>query len=132
MQWDEQQLWSTYTLLTDLEAVFRSLKSELGMRPVYHQKTHRVEGHIFITLLAYNLVHQIRCQLKAQGIHDSWDKIRTTMSTQVRVTTSLRGERGEQIHVRKSCRPSADQQILLRALGLEWLPGNMEKTVVTP
>lgn len=132
VQWDEQQLWSTYTLLTDLEAVFRSLKSELGMRPVYHQKTHRVEGHIFITLLAYNLVHQIRCQLKAQGIHDSWDKIRTTMSTQVRVTTSLRGERGEQIHVRKSCRPSADQQILLRALGLEWLPGKTEKTVVTP
>ena len=58
-QWDEQQLWSTYTMLTDLEAVFRSLKSELGMRPVYHQKTHRVEGHIFITLLAYNLVHRV-------------------------------------------------------------------------
>ncbi len=132
VQWDEQQLWSTYTLLADLEAIFRSLKSELGMRPVYHQKTHRVEGHIFIKLLAYNLVHQIRCRLKAQGIDDSWDKIRATMSTQVRVTTSLRGERGEQIHVRKSCRPNADQQILLRALGLEWLPGRTEKTVVTP
>ena len=63
-------------------------------RPVYHQKTHRVEGHIFITLLAYNLVHQIRCKLKAQDIHDSWDTLRTTMSTQVRVTTSLRGETG--------------------------------------
>jgi transposase len=132
MQWDEQKLWSTYTMLTDLEAVFRSLKSELGMRPVYHQKTHRVEGHIFITLLAYNLVHQVRCQLKAQGIDDSWDKIRTTMSTQVRVTTSLRGEGGEQIHLRKSCRPNADQQQLLRALALEWLPGKTEKTIVTP
>ena len=132
VQWDEQQLWSTYTLLTDLEAVFRSLKSELGMRPVYHQKTHRVEGHIFITLLAYNLVHQIRRRLKEQGIDYSWDRIRATMSTQVRITTSLRGEGGEQIHVRKSCRPSADQQVLLRALGLDWLPGRTEKTVVTP
>ena len=132
MQWDEQKLWSTYTMLTDLEAVFRSLKSELGMRPVYHQKTHRVEGHIFITLLAYNLVHQVRCKLKAEGIDDSWEKIRTTMSTQVRVTTSLRGEEGEQIHLRKSCRPNADQQQLLRALALEWLPGKTEKTVVTP
>jgi transposase len=131
-QWDEQQLWSTYTMLTDLEAVFRSLKSELGMRPIYHQKTHRVEGHIFITLLAYNLVHQVRCKLKAQGIHDSWDKIRTTMSTQVRVTTSMRGETGKQVHIRKSCRPSADQQKLLRALGLESLPGKTEKTIVTP
>ena len=37
--WDELQLWRAYTLLTDLEAVFRSLKSELGLRPVYHQKT---------------------------------------------------------------------------------------------
>ena len=46
--WDEERLWRTYTMLTDLEAVFRSLKSELGMRPVYHQKTHRVEGHLFI------------------------------------------------------------------------------------
>jgi len=56
--WSEEQIWRTYTMLTDLEAVFRSLKSELGMRPVYHQKTARVEGHIWITLLAYNLVHQ--------------------------------------------------------------------------
>ncbi len=131
-QWDEQQLWSTYTMLTDLEAVFRSLKSELGMRPVYHQRTHRVEAHIFITLLAYNLVHQVRCKLKAQGIDDSWDKIRTTMSTQVRVTTSMRGETGKQIHIRRSCRPNTDQKKLLRALGLESLPGKTEKTIVTP
>lgn len=132
MQWDEQQLWSTYTMLTDLEAVFRSLKSELGMRPVYHQKTHRVEGHIFITLLAYNLVHQIRCKLKEQEIHDSWDTIRTTMNTQVRVTTSMRGETGKQIHIRKSCRPNTDQEKLLRALDLELLPGKTEKIIVTP
>ena len=130
-EWDEAQLWRTYTLLTDLEAVFRSLKSELGMRPVYHQKTHRVEGHIFITLLAYNLVHQIRLTLKAQGINDSWETIRTTMSTQMR-TTTLRGAGGEQIHIRKSTYPNASQQILLRALGLGWHPGQTEKTIITP
>ncbi len=38
LHWDEVRLWKTYTMLTDLEAVFRSLKSELGMRPVYHHK----------------------------------------------------------------------------------------------
>ena len=95
------------TALTDLEAVFRSLKSELGMRPVYHQKTHRVEGHIFITLMAYNLVHQIRLTLKAEGINDSWETIRTTLSTQMRTTASVRGEHGEQIHIRKSNYPNA-------------------------
>ena len=102
------------------------------MRPVFHQKTHRVEGHLFISVLAYNLVHQIRLRLKAQGIDDSWETIRTTLSTQVRITTSLRGEGGEQIHIRKSNYPNAAQQVLLRALGLSWNPGKTQKTVVAP
>ena len=84
------------------------------------------------TLIAYNLVHQLRRRLKEQGIDDSWEKVRITMSTQVRMTTSMRGEKGEQIHIRKSCRPDAGQQRLLRALGLEWLPGKTKKTIVTP
>jgi transposase len=102
------------------------------MRPVYHQKTHRVEGHIFITLLAYNLVHQIRLTLKAKGIDDSWETIRTTLSTQMRTTVSVRGEDGEQIHIRKSNYPSASQQVLLRALELPWNPGKTQKTIVAP
>jgi transposase len=44
--WDESLLWNTYTMLTDLEAVFRSLKSELGLRPIHHQITDRVAGHL--------------------------------------------------------------------------------------
>jgi len=132
IEWDEAQLWRTYVMLTDLEAVFRSLKSELGMRPVYHQKTHRVEGHIFITLLAYNLVHQIRLRLKGGGIDDSWETIRTTLSTQMRTTVSMRGEDGKQIHIRKSNYPNAAQQVLLRALDLPWNPGKTQKTIVTP
>jgi hypothetical protein len=57
--WDESLLWNTYTMLTDLEAVFRSLKSELGLRPIHHQITDRVAGHLFITVLAYHLVHSM-------------------------------------------------------------------------
>ena len=45
--WDEATLWRTYFMLTDLEAVFRSLKSELGLRPIYHHKPIRAEGHLF-------------------------------------------------------------------------------------
>ena len=56
-QWDDETLWRTYTMLTDLEAVFRSLKSELGLRPVFHHKSERVDGHLFISVLAYHLVH---------------------------------------------------------------------------
>ena len=51
--WSEQQLWTTYIMLTEIEATFRSLKTDLGLRPVFHQKEERVTGHLFITLLAY-------------------------------------------------------------------------------
>ena len=54
--WDAEKLWRTYIMLTDLEAVFRSLKSELGLRPVFHHKEARVDGLLFIKVLAYQLV----------------------------------------------------------------------------
>ena len=61
--WDEQQRWQTCVTLTELEAVFRSLKSELGLRPIYHQITKRAKGHLFLTVLAYRLVSTIRTRL---------------------------------------------------------------------
>ena len=45
---DAHAFWDIYTTLTDLEAAFRSLKTELGFRPVYHQKETRIDGHLFI------------------------------------------------------------------------------------
>ena len=65
--WSEEKLWRTYTTLTDLEAVFRSLKSELGLRPLYHRKPVRAEGHLFITVIAYQLVQVIRRRLAERG-----------------------------------------------------------------
>ena len=65
--WDEESLWRTYTTLTDVEAVFRSLKSELGLRPIYHHKPVRSEGHLFLTVIAYQLVQVIRKRLKQRG-----------------------------------------------------------------
>jgi transposase len=84
--WSEEHLWTTYIMLTEIEATFRSLKTDLGLRPVFHHKEDRVTGHLFITLLAYHLVHTLRYQLKQQGIHLSWDSIRNIMSTQQRIT----------------------------------------------
>ena len=76
-------------MLTDLEAVFRALKSELGLRSVHHRTTKRVSVHLFISVLAYHLVHTIRLQLKACGIHLSWDGIRRELDGQARVTVEL-------------------------------------------
>jgi len=131
-QWEEATLWHTYTMLTDLEAVFRSLKSELGLRPVYHHKSKRVDGHLFISVLAYHLVHTLRMQLKAQGIHLSWQRLRTQLAGQERVTVVLHREDGQIYHIRKSTRPEPHQQILYNALGLPHLPGKTEKTLIDP
>lgn len=66
-------------MLTDLEAVFRSLKSERGLRPVFHHKEHRTEGHLFITVLAYQRVQAMRFKLNAAGEHASWDSLRAVL-----------------------------------------------------
>jgi transposase len=129
-EWDEQTLWQTYVTLTDLEAVFRSLKSELGLRPVYHHKTDRVSGHLFISVLAYHLVHTIRLQLKACGIHLSWDGIRRELDGQDRVTVELKREDGRVVHVRKATRAEPRQQLLYDALGITDRPGQQQVTVL--
>jgi transposase len=126
--WDESTLWKTYTMLTDLEAVFRSLKSELGLRPVHHQIADRVSGHLFITVLAYHLVHTIRYRLKQGNIHNSWSSLRKLLATQTRVTASMQCKNGDTVHVRKSTRPEAKQQEIYSILGIKSHPGHTIKT----
>ena len=128
--WDESTLWKTYTMLTDLEAVFRSLKSELGLRPIHHQIAKRVSGHLFITVLAYHLVHTIRFRLKQMDNHSSWSSLRKILSTQSRVTVSMQCKNGSTVHVRKSTRPEPNQQEIYSALGLKSHPGQAIKTTI--
>jgi transposase len=128
LSWDEATLWRTYTMLTDLEAVFRSLKSELGLRPVYHHKEERAEGHLFITVLAYQAVQVLRQQLKAHGIHESWTTLRQTLSVQQRVTATFKQRDGRTLHVRKAT-AEANLKKLYDALDLSAAPGGIQKLV---
>jgi transposase len=124
---DEKTFWGIYTMLTDLEAAFRSLKSELGFRPVYHQKENRVDGHLFISVLAYHLLHTIRYQLKLQGIHESWETLREILDTQCRITSALKLKNGKTVKIRKTSSPDPNQLILYNALGIHSNPGKTEK-----
>ena len=117
--WSEEHLWTTYIMLTEIEATFRSLKTDLGLRPVFHHKEDRVTGHLFITLLAYHLVHTLRYQLKQQGIHLSWDSIRNIMSTQQRITLILPTDDKITIHLRTTTQVEARQKQLYTALGIK-------------
>lgn len=126
----DAELWRIYTMLTNLEAVFRSLKTDLGLRPVHHHIERRVDAHLFISVLAYYFVHTIRLQLKAQGIHHSWSTLRHTLATQVRITATLQRRDGRTVHVRKASRPEAQQQTIYSALHLPANPGGTHQTVV--
>ncbi len=128
---DEKNLWKTYIMLTEVEEAFRCMKSELGLRPVHHQLEHRVDGHLFITLLAYHLIHSIRFRLKQHGITDSWKTIRDRLSNQVRLTTSMKRKDGKIIYLRKSSEANTFQQKIYNALGVPLNPGKTEKTILT-
>jgi transposase len=129
-RWDEETLWRTYIMLSDLEAVFRSLKSELGLRPIYHSKEARTEGHLFITVLAYQCVQLLRTRLKAKGIHGSWASLRMILSVQRRVTATFRQRDGRTLNVRKSTVAEPALLKIYQALGLNPSPGGTRKLII--
>lgn len=129
LAWDEEKLWRTYTMLTDLESVFRSLKGELGLRPIYHHKEVRSDGHLFITVLAYQCVQFLRLKLKAAGITDSWATLRDILLVQRRVTATFSRRDGHSLHVRKATVAEPDLMAIYRALGISAAPGGTRKLI---
>jgi transposase len=130
LSWDAEQLWRTYMMLTDLEAVFRSFKSELGLRPIFHHKEERADGHLFLTVLAYQFVQLIRRRLHEQGMNDSWVSLRETLNGQVRVTATFRRPDGRALHVRKATQAEPGQRQIYQALGVNPSPGGVSKMIV--
>ena len=128
--WDEDALWRTYTTLTDVEAVFRSLKSELGLRPIYHHKPRRADGHLFITVIAYQLVQVIRTRLRGHGNPASWTTLRRILDGQQRVTATFRRPDGRALHVRTATQAEPAQRDIYEALGVDPHPGGVRKTLI--
>jgi transposase len=127
--WTPEQLWRTYVTLTDLEAVFRSLKSELGLRPIFHRKEARSDAHLFISVLAYQFVRIIRTRLAERGIHDNWASLRKILQVQRRVTSSFKTRQGRTLNVRKASLPESELASLYAALTLDHNPGGTQKLI---
>jgi transposase len=79
---DPKQAWQAYNTFTAIEAVNRCCKTDLNMRPVYHQKDEPIKAHLFLTLLACNIATFIRYLLAKKGIRWSWKEIVRIMNTQ--------------------------------------------------
>ena len=88
--------------MASFEAVFRVLKTELKLRPIYHKTPKRVDAHLFITTMAYTIIHTIRYKLKSNNINYSWSKIKDIVSSQVRVTTVANFKDAKILYLRKS------------------------------
>ncbi len=129
LDWEAKELWKTYIMLTDLESVFRSLKSELGFRPVYHQNADRTGSHLFITLLAFHFVQAIRTQLKAHGEAKSWNQLRKQLLQHERITVRMQTDDGKTIHMRKPNEATPEQKKIYALLGLSPFPGGRTKAV---
>ena len=111
--------------------MFRSLKSELGLRPIYHHKPIRAEGHLFISVIAYQLVQVIRRRrLRESAETARWVTLRRVLEGQQRVTATFRRADGRTLHVRKATRAETPQQAIYDALGVGSAPGGIRKSIV--
>jgi len=101
---NEKELWNIYNTIREVEATFRCLKSDLNIRPVHYQKDHRIETHIYLTILAYQLVNTIRHMLKLENINHDWKNIVRIISTQTIQTVVLPTDK-KVIHLRQPSKP---------------------------
>ncbi len=117
--WSAEDLWRTYIQLTDAEAAFRIQKSELGIRPVWHQRADRVHAHILVCFLAYVLWKTLEQWQQRAGLGRSprtiLDELRRIQSTDVVLPT----QDGRELRLRCVVRPDAAQAALLDRLGLD-------------
>jgi transposase len=111
-------IWQDYITLTRVESAFRDLKSELGLRPVYHQNAGRTQAHLFLSVLAYHLLVGIETRLKEKGEHREWKTIRSVLTTHQRMTVSMLNKEGESIRIRLSGNAETCHLEIYNALGV--------------
>jgi len=109
-------IWQRYILLTQIEAAFKSLKSDLAVRPMHHQLEHRVEAHIFVAFMGYCLMvtlrHKLRGCADSLTAQDVLDKLGSIMMIDVRIPTTD----GRMLEMRRYSQPEVEHKIILDKL----------------
>ncbi len=101
-----------------VEATFRSLKSEIGLRPIRHTQQDRIRAHFCIAVLAYHAVHVPSRRPDARGHHDSRTTIRRKLAGWVRLTPPLETVARERVECRQDFRPDLEAVEVARAVGV--------------
>lgn len=116
---NEQDISQLHRSLTTVEASFRSLKSELGLRPNYHKLDRNMQAHIFITILTYHILAAIISKLEEANIYLEWKTIRNILANYVRVTSSFKSKDNQIIHIRGTSVANLDQIKIYNALNIK-------------
>ena len=123
--WSDEELWKAYIQLTEAEAAFRIHKSDLSIRPVWHQKEDRVLAHILVCFLAYVLWKTLAGLCQRAGLGDEPRRVFKELQDIRVVDVVLPTRQGVEIRKRCVTKPSEHQQILLHKLGLH-LPSRLK------
>jgi transposase len=128
---DPAVLWTRYIQLTQIEAAFRSLKSDLGLRPIYHRLDRRVEAHIFVAFLAYCLQVTLKnkLQIHAPGLTPTavMEKLATIQLIDVWIPTCD----GRWLVLPRYTQPAKDVEALLAKLNMP-LPAQPPPRITAP
>lgn len=117
--WSDEELWKAYIQLTEAEAAFRIHKSDLSIRPIWHQKEERVLAHIFVCFLAYVLWKTPGQLCSKAGLGDEPRRVLAELSEIRSMDVVLPTRSGTEIRTRCVSKPSDHQQILLEKLNLK-------------
>jgi hypothetical protein len=115
---DATVLWELYLQLTQIEAAFKTLKSELGLRPIYHQLEDRVEAHILVAFLAYALSVTLKQRLQALAPGLTPRAVLEKLATIQMLDVCLPTTDGRWLIMPRYTQPEPDQALMLHQLNL--------------
>jgi len=120
IEMSDQELWKLYMTLTRVEDAFRHMKSDLGLRPFYHQSARRCGAHIWITILAYHLLRWTEYSLNLAGYSCTWRTLRRRLQTHCYATVIVPTATKRVHYTRKAGRPNDTQKLIYSLLGIDW------------
>ncbi len=114
-----------------MEAVFRTLKTDLDIRPIYHQKDTYIEPHIWLGIFAYQVVNYIRRTLREKNINYSWTTISEKMKTMQSSIVCVNNDKNEKLYIKLCTRTTKDQKNIFNSLNFKHRPFVRKTKLVT-
>jgi len=116
------ELWQQYMLQCNVEQAFKELKSDLGVRPVYHHKEERVDAHIFVAFLSYCLQATLRQKLRSDASGLTSQAVLETLSRIQLLNVSIPTRDGRTLRMQRYTQAEVEHKLILEKLNLTLPP----------